>query len=140
VAITKTPLSALAKPERKRIAKAVERGRAVGDVSDAEMAVTYATWVLRRYRIVVIMWFVLGGVSLFNTVQHRSQSIATDAFTAWAIVAFFAYSLLERLALRSLNRNQALMQRSTVLPPCGDTETKSAGQHGSGSPKGSGRS
>jgi hypothetical protein len=101
VAIRKTPLSDLAEPERKRIAKAIERGRALRDPSDAEMAVAYAIWILRRHRISIIVWFVLGGASLFNTIQHQSQSIGDDVFTAVAVVLFVAWTVLERLALRS---------------------------------------
>jgi hypothetical protein len=114
VAITQTPLSALPKPERKRIAKAIECGQAVRDTSDAETAVAYAIWVLRRYRISIIVWFVLGGASLFNTIQHQSQSIRDDVFTAVALALFVVWTVLERLALRSLHRNQALIQNGSV--------------------------
>jgi hypothetical protein len=112
VAIRKTPLSDLSAPDRKRIAKAIERGRAVNDTSDAATAVAYATWVLRRYRIAIVLWFVAAVVSLPNTRGH--QSIRYDVFTAVALLLFVVFTVLERLALRSLHRNRALIQNDSV--------------------------
>jgi hypothetical protein len=112
VAIRKTPLANLAEPDRTRIAKAIERGRSVHDTSDAETAIVYAIWILRRYRIGIILWFVTAVVSLPNTIQH--QSIRYDLFTSTALLLLVVFTVLERLALRSLHRNQALIENDAV--------------------------